>query len=159
MKEIAGHPEYKISREGRVVSLKFNRGKELKQGADTNGYLLVKLFTNNKPHTVKVHRLVALAFIPNPENKPQVNHKDGNKQNNNEWNLEWATNGENGKHAAALGLRVARKGIECSFSKLNEDQVLEIRADKRPQRKIALDYNISQHTVLSKKKRYSWKHL
>ena len=54
--------------------------------------------------TVKVHRLVAKSYIPNPQNKPEVNHKDGNKQNNHVSNLEWVTSSENGLHSYKLGL-------------------------------------------------------
>jgi hypothetical protein len=64
-----------------------------------------------------IHRLVAIAFIPNPENKPQVNHKDGNKLNNNHWNLEWATASENMKHAFKNGLCIPIKGADNKRSK------------------------------------------
>lgn len=67
---------------------------------NTSGYASVRL--PDKNHLI--HRLVAEAFIPNPDNKPQVNHKDGNKRNNNAWNLEWVTHKENMKHAGESGL-------------------------------------------------------
>lgn len=73
--------------------------------SDTEGYASVRLPDQNH----LIHRLVAEAFIPNPENKPQVNHKDGNKRNNCVDNLEWVTARENALHAVALGLRGASK--------------------------------------------------
>ena len=60
-----------------------------------NGYVCVTFRKNSKPHTISVHRLVAMAFIPNPENKPQIDHIDGNKQNNIASNLRWVTAAEN----------------------------------------------------------------
>jgi hypothetical protein len=68
-------------------------------------YLYVPLYKNNQGKNVAVHRAVALAFINNPNNKPQVNHIDGNKQNNNVYNLEWVTVSENHLHAFKTGLR------------------------------------------------------
>ena len=73
------------------------------------GYLLVSLGGYDR-QTCSVHRLVALAFIPNPKNKPQVNHKDGNKKNNSVTNLEWMTNHENHMHARGLGLYPSSAG-------------------------------------------------
>lgn len=107
---------YEVSNFGRVKSLaRFAKhsvkGKRkvnetiLKNVKDKNGYQLVNLHRNGKMKTVKVHRLVALAFIPNPKNKPQVNHKDGVKSNNFWWNLEWATLSENRQHAYDTGLQ------------------------------------------------------
>lgn len=85
-------------------------GKVLAQSADNCGYRRVRLCINKKNITRKVHRLVAEAFIENVCNKPQVNHIDGDKQNNNVSNLEWVTNGENQKHAIETGLKVVRSG-------------------------------------------------
>lgn len=79
-----------------------------KKGYPTLGYRL----ENGKCRSKKVHRLVAEAFIPNPENKPQINHIDGNKQNNNVENLEWCANSENQLHAYKLGLNTGRRGVK-----------------------------------------------
>ena len=106
---------YQVSNQGQVKSLsrKVNnhtgqfliKEKILKQRTDFKGYMRIDLKDNNgKRCYLGVHRLVALAFIPNPENKPQVNHIDGNKNHNNVENLEWCTNGENQKHAYKTGL-------------------------------------------------------
>lgn len=65
----------------------------------SKGYEIVDLYKNGKRKTVRVHRLVAEAFIPNNDNKPEVNHIDGNKHNNNVDNLEWVTKKENCRHA------------------------------------------------------------
>lgn len=72
---------------------------ELKTCKGKVGYIVTDLNKNNKRKTKYIHRLVAEAFIPNPENKPCVNHKDGNKLNNKISNLEWVTYSENNKHA------------------------------------------------------------
>lgn len=99
--------KYEVSNTGKVRSLDYkNTGeiRELKPATDPKGYLRTALSQGNKWKTVKIHRLVAQAFIPNPENKPQVNHKDGNKQNNCVENLEWATNYDNAHHALEHGL-------------------------------------------------------
>jgi len=67
--------------------------------------------------------MVAEAFIPNPDNKSCVNHKDGNKLNNWDWNLEWSTYGENSQHSYDIGLKKAPSGSSVHFSKYSEDMV------------------------------------
>lgn len=81
------------------------KGKIITKSKDTKGYLRVELHLDGRKKRYKVHRLVAMTFIPNKENKPQVNHIDGDKTNNYVNNLEWSTNGENNKHAYDIGLK------------------------------------------------------
>ena len=123
-KKIKGYEDYVISDQGRVYSYK--RSIFLKPGKNGHGYLFVILHKNgaNKHY---LHRLVALAFIENPENKRTVNHMDGCKTNNFIHNLEWATDSENTQHSFDNGLQKAIKGSKHYRAKLNESQVLEIR--------------------------------
>ena len=84
-----GH--YQVSNFGRVKSIKFGKERILKPKKNKFGYLCINLYKNNIKKEYKVHRLVAEAFIDNPDNLPQVNHRDENKLNNNADNLEWCT--------------------------------------------------------------------
>lgn len=92
-----------VSDLGRVKS-NLRDGRILKTSADSKGYLRLRMTIKRKRYAFKVHRLVAEAFIPNPEGKPQVNHIDGDKTNNSAANLEWVSNKENAHHAIANGL-------------------------------------------------------
>lgn len=95
---LSNYPDYDIYSDGRIYSHRSN--KFLSPSKTTDGYLAVR-FTNDQKEgkTFKVHRLVAILFIPNEQNLPEVNHKDGNKQNNNVNNLEWVSHSQNIKHA------------------------------------------------------------
>lgn len=97
---------YQVSNLGRVR----NKKTVLKPYKNVFGYLIVYLSKNNIRKNCRVHRLVAQTFIDNPENKPQVNHINGIKDDNRIENLEWCTNGENEKHAYKLGLKTINKG-------------------------------------------------
>lgn len=101
-KDIKGYEGYyKASNLGRI---KNSKGKILKQYKNHKGYLILQLSKDGKSKTFIVHRLIAQAFIPNEENKEQVNHINCNKEDNNIENLEWVTNTENKKHARMHGL-------------------------------------------------------
>lgn len=99
--------QYYVSSCGKVFGC---TGEEMEQETTNRGYKRISLSINGKHERWSVHRLVALLFIPNPEQKLQVNHKDGNKENNDISNLEWCTASENVQHAFDTGLRVVPKG-------------------------------------------------
>lgn len=100
---------YEINEQGNVKSLhQHNYGYIMNQRIDRGGYYTVRLAKPGKRScTVYVHRLLGYAFIPNPDNKPLINHEDGNKLNNAITNLSWVTASENMKHAYQLGLSTA----------------------------------------------------
>jgi hypothetical protein len=109
---------YKVSNLGRVKSLSKQKGAYIKsdtimkQRLDKDGYCRVQVCKNNKCLGKGVHRLVAYAFIENPEIKPFVNHKKGIKTDNRATELEWATQSENEKHAHRIGLKkVSKTGL------------------------------------------------
>lgn len=108
-KKVKEFPEYEVSNTGKVRSWKtvskYGAPCMLKPGTDKNGYLYVVLRKNGKANNMLVHRLVAIAFIDNKNNKPVVNHIDGNKKNNCVNNLEWCTVKENNIHAWKTGLQ------------------------------------------------------
>lgn len=101
-KDIIGYEgRYQVSNLGRVKSLNYNntnKEKILKPKKESNGYLRVNLSKNGKAKMHSVHRLVAIAYIPNPENKETVNHKNENKEDNRVENLEWMTSYENNRY-------------------------------------------------------------
>lgn len=132
---------YEVSNIGRVKSLpktiiikqpkaiRIFQSRLFKKSVNRYGYIIVSLHLNLKIKQFKVHRLVAKAFIPNPDNKPYVNHIDGDKQNNHVTNLEWCTAQENSIHAVRNGLlrNSSLKGDLHNSLKLKFKQVQEIR--------------------------------
>lgn len=152
---------YMVSNLGRVKSLNYNHtGQERILRANGKRYLMVVLSKNKKKYPLLVHRIVATAFAPNPQNKKTVNHIDGNKLNNNDWNLEWNTQSENHKAAFKLGL-MSQTGEKCSTHKLKEFQVLEIREliGKKTQEEIAIMYGVKRATISCIKLRKLWNHI
>ena len=133
-KELNGYEGcYEISNHGRIKCL-VRKGvpKEIFKSLrihPNHGYIDVQLRKDNKVKTLKLHRLVAINFLPNPNDLPVVNHKDGNKTNNHYSNLEWCTLSENSKHSFFNGLSKLpyTSGESNGFSKLKNEDVLKMR--------------------------------
>jgi len=156
---ISSEPNYEISKEGiiRVINTK----KIKSQYVSSTGYYIISISHNNKSKPHRVHRLLAETFLKNPQNKPEINHKDGNKLNNNISNLEYCTHAENMKHAFKNGL-VNNTGIKNGRAKLNNNKVRKIRAmlkDGISQQKIANEFQISRGAILKINLGKTWKHI
>lgn len=160
---------YQVSNIGRVKSLprewvsgygtiRKHNGVILKLCTNQKGYLCVGLTKNGKVKSFRTHRLVANVFIPNPYNKPQVNHINGIKTDNTVENLEWNTSKENINHAIDTKLRCDNGSLNTN-SKLTEQQVLDIRASNETGVTLSLLYGISTSQISLIKRRERWTHI
>lgn len=148
---------YEISNNGRLRKYvsKYKKPIIVKGGLGSQGYWTYSLVNRRE----LAHRIIAKAFIPNPNNLPFINHKDGNKLNNSIDNLEWCTPKENVVHAAKTGLMKWRRGEDAHKSKLNNMKVLEIYNSLERTTVLSKRYNIDQSIVFDIKAGNSWKHI
>ena len=161
-KEIPGFPGYYVNTSGEVFSTRTGSWKKRKLQLGDRGYMMVEIRTaEGQPYFKTVHRLVAITFLPNPEDKPCVNHKNGIKTDNNLSNLEWCTYSENTVHAFDSGLIRAR-GEDNSASTLSQSQVehvCQLLQDTNLTGKQIRDVTGVCDTVVSKIKRgVAWRH-
>ena len=142
--------DYTVTKDGEIINN--HNGRKIKPQPNGKGYLRFSLGGK----MVFVHRLVAELYVPNPENKPQVNHKDGNKCNNSADNLEWVTNQENRNHAVKTGLQL--NASACSWAKLDWEKVYFIR--KHPEispTDLAKLFKVTRSTITAVRANKSWK--
>lgn len=170
-KDIVGYEGlYKVSNLGYVKSInrttshnRILKGKLLKMIVDKDNYFEVSLCKNNKKKNYRVHRLVAETFISNPDNLPQVNHIDGNKQNNNVCNLEWVTCKQNIQHSFKMGLSFVKGGETHHCAKLSQKQVDFIRNNYKFRDKnfstvaLANFFGVTPSTITLITKNKNWK--
>jgi hypothetical protein len=153
---------YQASDLGRLKSSNYRNTKKagiLTQGNASCGYLNIGFNKNSIHYTLTVHRLIAITFIDNVENKPQVNHINGNKKDNRLKNLEWTTCAENSTHSYKIGLSNGRKGVCHHNMKLTEKEVLEIRASDLSQVELSKKYFVNQTQISRIKTRQQWSHI
>lgn len=156
---------YQVSNLGRVRSLdrrknnQFFCGKILSLAKDKDGYCLVTLNDGKRKKTGRVHRLVALAFIQNPDNLPEINHIDENKENNSADNLEWCSTKYNLTYGSRKGMMV---GTKNNHAKLTEKEVAEIRKIYKKgdlqfgQSALGKKYGVSHIQIANIVNRISW---
>lgn len=170
--KIDGYNHYEISTHGRLrtwdktIRLRhksFPLPLLLQQGTHSQGYKRVQLQQNCKFKMELIHRLVAKAFIHNPNRLNEVNHIDNIPSNNHYSNLEWCTHSENLKHAFAIGAAKRRKGEDAPNSKLTNKEVIEIREKFVPYRytrvMLAKEYGVGEGCIKTIIRRKSWKHI
>ena len=164
---------YKVSNLGNVKSLDrivtYSDGRRYKYkgkrialtpNLNRSGYLYVTLVRNGMRKNFKVHRLVAETFIPNIDNKPHVNHIDGDKTNNSVGNLEWVTPKENIEHAVKMGL--IKAGADSHMSRFTQDEVNYMRKAYRDgirQSELAKEFNTNDSTIFQILKRKTYKNI
>jgi len=175
-KPIPGFNAYEASTHGRIRSvdrmvydkgfggLRRCRGTVLKPTTNKNGYAYVELTVESKGITCTVHRLVALAWLPNPANLPEVDHVHGNKPNNAIDNLEWVSTLENRRRAWALGLYKKPKGEQMPTARLTEADVIEMRrlydsCQIQNQSELSRKFNVTSATAHNVVTRKSWRHI
>ena len=141
---VLGFPDYWVNKKGEVMG---RTGKLLKPATTKKGYLRLPFYTSDKVKAFAIHRLVADAFIPNPENKPQVNHINCDKKDNRVENLEWVTDEENRKHKLENNLNVTAQGTKHVKSKINEEIAKDIFLSKETDNYLSEKYDISKSLV------------
>ena len=167
--DVPNYPNYKVSPEGNILSLNYNKTKmsrELSKGKGI-GYISIQLRNKNGIKQVRAHAIVASIFCVKKNYHTQVNHKDGNKKNNHYKNLEWCTSSENIKHSYKNKLRktnsIKIKGADNGRAKLTECQVLEILNANiikfGAKAELARKYKVSKVSISNIINRKSWKHL
>lgn len=153
---------YTITSNGDVYSLDYGRtGKKKKLSpCDNGGYLSVGIYHKGKYHMLYIHRLVATYFIKNKDNKPEVNHKNGNKKDNKVSNLEWSTSKENTDHAIKTGLRKIHTGENATDAKITKKTAIKIckmlEKNKYGTREIADKIGVDFHIISNIKHKKCW---
>lgn len=151
-----------VSDDGRVRSLLRGTPHVLKTQVDNKGYHRVRITINREKMSFKLHREVAKAFVPNPDNLPQVNHMDGNKENNAVSNLEWCTNQQNVIHAVELNWGDGAKSvkdIDYSMHCINKKRPKARRTYEKPRecvQKQPKQRPEQRHEPMPRKKRGEW---
>lgn len=156
-KDVIGYENYQVSN---LLKVRNNKGLILNISLNNN-YYRVGLSKNNVPKYIKLHRVIAIAFIPNPDNLPCINHIDGDKLNNNIDNLEWCTYRHNQLHAYRTGLRIPieNKGTKNPMSKLTNEDVIFIRNSNLKIKELCEIFGLKHQAISKIRLRQRWTHI
>lgn len=158
---------YGVTRCGKIFSFNY-RGKgstcEIFPSMDKDGYLQIGLYLKKGRKWFRAHRLVAITFLANPYNLPQINHKDGVKFNNHVSNLEWTSNINNQRHAWKLGLKSPKLGSDNFSAILSEEEVKDIKILLKEKykgcvRDISKAYGVSHQLISDINTGKTWSHI
>jgi hypothetical protein len=145
---------------GRRNLTRFFKGKKIKPRFNGScGYFYVMLNGNRKKKCFSIHRLIAKSFIPNQDNKREVNHINGNKKDNRVDNLEWVTPAENSRHASIKGLTA--KGEDKHYAKLTDEDVRKIRFLSKfmTQKNIGKLFHVCRQVIGKVERKEIWSHV
>ena len=160
VRPVVGYEDlYSVTNWGDLISHHRARPFLIRPGTGKDGYVRAVLHKRGKRRTVYLHRLIAEAFLPNPQGKPQVNHINGRKAENHVANLEWCTIAENIQHGHATGL--IPHGEKHYLSKLSQEDVTNIRAAAATgilQKDLAKQYGVTPMAISSLMTGKTWKH-
>lgn len=156
---------YMVSTLGRLMTLNYKmtgQARIMKPAKDGNGYLRTMIWLNGKTSTIKLHRIVAITFLPNPEHLEEVNHINFDRTDNRVVNLEWVSRAQNLKHTLDAGRATMNNGPKNGMAKLTTEQVIEIRAKFKPyvymMKDLAVEYGVSKATIKDVLHRH-WRHV
>ncbi len=156
--KIEGFENYEVSNLGKVRNIK--SGIVLKPWVTKDGYLRHCLYKHNKQKKLLLHRIIATAFIDNPEGKPQINHIDENKLNNDLSNLEWCTERENAIHGTRIKRVVEKLSIKVIQLDLNDNVINEFESMRQAERETGIDATSISACCSGKRKsagRFKWR--
>lgn len=162
---ISYEDKFEVSDEAQIRNIKTRTIYKL--NVSGNGYLAVCVSLGNRKDKllIKIHKAIAETFILNPNNLPVINHKDGNKLNNNISNLEWITSSDNTFHAYDTGLKISIKGMDHYGSKLTNEDIIYIKEKYVPRdkqygcRALAKQFNIDHSIISGIINNKGWNHL
>lgn len=160
LKDIPGFPDYQASDDGHIWSKK--TGKFIRERIPGKSkYYMINLSIDHRCQTFQVHKLVAFAFIDNPDNYMVINHKNGNKFDNRPENLEWCTPKHNTEHAHKTGLVHPAKGLQTNNGHFEESDIREIfrlHEEGYTNSQIAFRYNVTKGAIncIINRKTYKW---
>lgn len=155
LKEIFG---YFVDEHGNL----FNKhGRQIKFYENQKGYMITQIRVDGKNKTIAQHRLVAMAFIPNPDNKPEVDHKDGNRKHNHRSNLRWATREENVQHSYRYGKKtmVGSKNSRASLTDSEVHAICRMFSEGLTSPELSRFIGKSYNTVRRIRQRQTWTHI